>query len=235
MCGAVLITGGNKGLGLALTRRYLTGGWQVFAGYHSGLGELALLCDQFNDQLVPIPLDVTSLASIHWASRLVASHTPSLDILINNAGIFPPQAAGLLETLDLGDGTLEQTFDVNTFGPLRMAQVFIPMLKERPGKTIINISSESGSTVSYPRLGEYAYAMSKAALNMLTKILYNALSPHGYTILAVHPGWMRTGMGGPDADHDPAEPAEGIYQLSQNPRLPGDPIFVDFKGNPMPW
>lgn len=235
MYGSVLVTGGNRGLGLALTRRFLTGGWQVFAGYRSGLGELTLLSDQYADQLVPIPLDVTSLASIHWASRLVASHTPSLDILINNAGVFPRLAAGLLETLDLDDGTLECTFDVNTFGPLRVAKAFIPMLKEGQSKTIINISSESGSTGSYPRLGEYAYAMSKAALNMLTKILYNALSPHGFTILAVHPGWMRTGMGDPRADHDPAEPAEGIYQLTQSARLPGDPVFVDFKGNPMPW
>ena len=123
-----------------------------------------------------------------------------------------------LEARDLSDGHLERAMQVNAFGPLRVTQRFLPLLERGAGKTIVDVSSEAGSIESAWRTCELEYSMSKAALNMQTRLLANALGPRGYRVVAVHPGWMRTDMGGTEADIASEEASRGIFRLATDPR-----------------
>jgi NAD(P)-dependent dehydrogenase (short-subunit alcohol dehydrogenase family) len=129
----------------------------------------------------------------------------------------------------------QKTMDVNAFGPLRVIQQFLPLLKKGPRKLIINISSEAGSLADCCRSMEYAYCMSKSALNMASRILQNALAPAGFKVLAIHPGWMRTDMGGPEADIAPDEAADGIFELAMRQWQLDDNIYMDYQGTILPW
>jgi NAD(P)-dependent dehydrogenase (short-subunit alcohol dehydrogenase family) len=182
-----------------------------------------------------IPLDVADPGSIRQAVEKAREITPSLDILINNAAVHLENEIAALEDLDLEDGHLERTMAVNVFGPLRVAQQFLPLLEKGRGKLILNVSSEAGGIADCPRSREFAYCMSKAALNMQSRLLRNYLKPRGYTVLSVHPGWMRTDMGGPNADLSPDESAHGIFELATRGRLPPDEIYLDYRGRPLRW
>ncbi len=199
MIKSVFITGADKGLGFSLVQQFLRAGVRVFAGQYQANSDLSELAKSFPQTLTPIPLDVTQLDSVRRAADTVAKLVPALDVLINNAGVMLEERTPLLE-LDLARLPLFETLDVNAFGPLRMVQQFLPLLEKGEHKLILNISSEAGSIADCWRESEFAYSMSKAALNMQSKILQNHLKPRGFKILAVHPGWMRTDMGGADAD-----------------------------------
>lgn len=121
-------------------------------------------------------------------------------------------------------------------GPLRVAKAFLPMLRRNGRGLIVNISSESGSIGDARREKEFDYCMSKAALNMATKLLDNYLSDSGIRVIAVHPGWMRTDMGGQNADLDPGETAARLAELFERFDVKsGEPIFLDNKGHALPW
>jgi NAD(P)-dependent dehydrogenase (short-subunit alcohol dehydrogenase family) len=232
----VLVTGADAGLGLSLVKRFLVGEFAVFAGAYRSDAELRKLASEYGDTLMLIPLDVANTDSVRAAARLVAERTNTLDIVINNAGIHlvknPSQS---LEQLDFENQQFQQTMDVNAFGPLRVVQQFQPLLENSAHKLIINISSEAGSIADCRRENQFAYCMSKAALNMQSRILQNYLSPRGFKVLAVHPGWMRTNMGGPNATIAPDESAEGIFQLALKEWTADDPIYVDYRGVSLPW
>ncbi len=230
----VLITGAGKGLGLSLARRFLEEGSRVFAGLRRPEGASPELGRLFPDAYFPVPLDVASLDSVRAAAGRVAALAGSLDILVNNAGILLEARAPLLE-IDLASYPLAETMDVNAFGPLRVAREFLPLLGKGARKLVVNISSEAGSIANCWRESEFAYSMSKAALNMLSRILQNHLGPAGFKVLAVHPGWMRTDMGGPGADIEADEAAQGVYRLALKEWGPGDPIYMDYLGRPLPW
>lgn len=235
MAETVFITGADKGLGFSLVEKFLGEGFRVFAGRYGTGDRLQALADRFPHRLTAVPLDVSDMESVRQAAHTVAGLTDALDILINNAGIHIKGSDAPLEQLDLTDQHLQQTLEVNTYGPLRVTQQFLPLLERGKRKRIVNISSEAGSIADCWRDREYAYCMSKAALNMQSRILHNYLSPRGFRVLAVHPGWMRTDMGGPNADIDPAEAAAGILELVMRERSSDEPIYVDYRGTPMRW
>lgn len=250
MAHTILITGAGNGLGLDLTKKFLELGWQVFAGYHRSAERLKALTPVASgaagSNLMVVPLDVTKTESIRRAFETVSSATPALDILLNNAGVHLEDKHTPFAELDFTDGHLEKSMAVNAFGPLRVVQQFLPLLEAGEGRQIINISSEAGSIGDCWRKQEFAYCMSKAALNMQTKILHNCLQPHGFRLLAIHPGWMRTDMGGADADIEAEEAAEGIVKLitardrgaRQGQNLddePGDGLYCDYQGKPLRW
>jgi len=229
----VFITGADKGLGFSLATRFVQEGFQVFAGQYGPETNLQELAGRFPEMLIPIPLDVSDMESVRQAAELVGQRTSLLDVLVNDAAIYPPDVRGSLEELDFTNAA--RTFDVNTLGPLRVTQQFYPMLKKGRRKLIVNISSEAGSIASCRRDREYIYCMSKSALNMQCKILQNYLRPLGFKIIAIQPGWMRTDMGGADADIHPDESAAGIFALATTKREPDDVIFMDYTGRPLPW
>ena len=234
MIKTVFITGADKGLELSLVQRFLREDVHVFAGQHRTSRILPGLAKSFPESLTLIPLDVTQLDSVSQAADSVAKLTPALDILINNAAVMLERRTPLSE-LDLAHLPLFETLDVNTFGPLRMVQKFLPSLEKGDYKLILNISSEAGSIADCQRESEFAYSMSKAALNMQSRILQNYLKPHGFKILAVHPGWMQTDMGGSDAPIHPDEVAEGIFNLAVKNWNLDDEIYMDYQAQPLRW
>ncbi len=137
-----------------------------------------------------------------------------LDLIINNAALlYRESAVNPIERIDL-DAAAE-TLDVNALGPLRVLKHFLPLLYGGPRAMVVNLSSEAGGTPDCQRDAWYAYCMSKAALNMASMILQNYLREKGIKVLAVHPGWMRTRMGGEDAKYYNLESARAILELAE--------------------
>lgn len=154
--------------------------------------------------------------------------------MINNAGIHLENSRLPLEEADLA--AMRTMFNLNAMGPLQMTRAFLGLLRHGELKRIVNISSEAGSITDCTwRISEFGYCMSKAALNMQTKLLHNYLSPEGFKLLAIHPGWMRTEMGGASADIDAAESASGIASLVMKDWTENDGLYFDYLGKPLPW
>jgi NAD(P)-dependent dehydrogenase (short-subunit alcohol dehydrogenase family) len=240
MADSVLITGAGKGLGLSLTRRFLTAGYRVFAGIHQTCSFIKEYQEHYRELLSVIPLNVIDMNSVRAAAEKVSQEVSALEILINNAGVHLENKTVPLPELDLEDKHLQKTMEINAFGPLRVTQRFLPLLEKGHGKIIVNISSEAGSIGDCWRTQEYAYCMSKAALNMQTRILHNYLSSQGFRVKAVHPGWLRTDMGGREATLAPDESAERIFQIIENIRKDsgeesGQRLYVDYQGKELRW
>lgn len=227
----VLITGASRGLGHDMAAVYLAEGCRVLACARGGSSpKLAALKDKFGEDLQIIEMDIADSDSVLQAATQVKGHTDYLDIIINNAGIHADDSFKVLEDINV-DNSLE-VYNVNTLGALRVAQQFTALLGKGTAKILVNISSESGSITNCPREKEFDYCMSKAALNMQSVLLQNYLKIRGIKVLAVHPGWFRSDMGGPNAHLAVLEAAEGVVRLIDKfgSDLSG-PVFVDYTGN----
>jgi NAD(P)-dependent dehydrogenase (short-subunit alcohol dehydrogenase family) len=231
----LLITGANRGLGLALAFEAVRRGHTVFAGVRNtqeieeGLAEL-----QANSphQVTIIKLDVTDENSISSAVQQVKDQIGLLDGIINNAGVLCERDKKI-EEISLNQ--VQITFDVNLFGPMRVVKHFLPILVKSKESSIINISSEAGSYQNAYG-GDYSYALSKHSLNMFTKQIQNYLKETKVCVLSVHPGWIKTDMGGEAAPGSPEETAEGILDLLERKQeVQTQTNFINFKGEPMPF
>ncbi|HOH37319.1 MAG TPA: SDR family NAD(P)-dependent oxidoreductase, partial [Spirochaetota bacterium] len=157
----------------------------------------------------------------------------SIDILLNNAGVHFEESYSSLE--DVNFDVALKTHNINSLGPLRTVKSFLPFIKNGEKKLILNISSEAGSLSDCWREKEFDYCMSKAALNMQSILLQNYLKKDRIKVIAVHPGWMRTDMGGSKADIDSKESADEIFSLAEKDFALNDPIYMDYKGRIMHW
>ena len=229
---SVFITGAGSGLGLALAGVFLSEGWDVFAGTIEDSPELARLEGASKGRLTRFQLDVRNEDSVRAVRDATAGKTGSLEILINNAGINPAKDTPL-EELDFN--VVSDVLDVNALGPLRMAKHFLPLLEKGKLKRIIEISSEAGSLTDCTRTAWFGYCMSKTALNMQGRLLQNYLNPRGYSILLIHPGSIRSKMGGPTAADDPGDNAKIMYPMLTSTRKDSDPMYVQFDGKPLRW
>ena len=229
----ILITGTDFGLGFSLACRYLQEGWVVHALNRKIGSRLEDIKKFHKKDLFVYFADITREEEIKAAFDSISIKTPSLDILINNAGIHLDR--NKLDIDNLNYQNIETMYSVNTIGPLRVVQHALPFIKNGLQKLIVNISSEAGSIGDCWRDREYGYCMSKAALNMMTRILQNRLKNDNIKVLAIHPGWLKTDMGGPDATDNPDDAALQIYQtLSHQWNIP-DPFFIRRDGEPMHW
>jgi NAD(P)-dependent dehydrogenase (short-subunit alcohol dehydrogenase family) len=230
----VLITGASRGLGYDLTKKYLEDGNIVFAAVREVTApKLIILKEEYPDSLIPLKLEVTDTLSINDAAILVGEYTDKIDILINNAAIHSDTSFEILENANIDDCL--GVYDVNAIGPIRVVKAFINMLRNSASGKVINISSESGSISTCRREKEFDYCMSKAALNMGTKLLSNYLKKDNITVLSVHPGWMRTDMGGQNAHLDPYETACKLVELFNEMPTEEHPMFIDNNGIEFPW
>ncbi|HTV25280.1 MAG TPA: SDR family oxidoreductase [Polyangiaceae bacterium] len=228
---SVLITGANRGLGESLVNRFAADGWLVFAGQRS-LASSSTPVRDVSDRVTLLGLDVLDAASVARAAKKVSERTRGLDVLINNAAINPPGDGAALGELDFD--AIRSAYEVNAIGPLRVTQAFVSLLERGERPLVVNVSSEAGSLQHSWRDKGFGYCMSKAALNMQTTMLHLALKPKGIDVISLHPGWMRTDMGGPNASLDPAESAEGMYRVVTSADA-NTPRFVQHDGKPFPW
>jgi NAD(P)-dependent dehydrogenase (short-subunit alcohol dehydrogenase family) len=203
------ITGANRGIGLQTAKELAARGYRVILGVRSeSAGQEAAQQVGHGSEFVVI--DVADSESISRAAEDITGRIEQLDVLINNAGIYPDEGVSIL------DSTREQlveTFQTNTFGPIVVAQAFLPLLNRSKRGRIINVSS------GYGQLGGLSadvpsYCLSKLALNGVTLMLADKLRGDGIAVNSVCPGWVRTDMGGAGATRSVEEGAAGIVWLA---------------------
>ena len=235
MAKTIFITGADVGLGRSLTRLFAEMGYHVFAGHLKPNTTFGDLPEPIAARITPIPQDVSSTENVRKSATLVSQHTDAIDILINNAGVNLDDHDQTIDEIDLDDGRAQKQFEVNALGPLRCIQQFITLLRKGESKRIINISSEAGSLGQSWRVGAIGYCMSKAALNMQSTILVNHLGNEGFVIVNMHPGWMISDMGGPDADITTDVAARGIADWGLKDWPKDKLTYIDYQGTPLPF
>ncbi len=233
---SVLITGANRGIGLAFAHSFAADGWRVHACCRDpdGAEDLAALsvvmasADTAGAVMLH-RLDVTDGSRIAGLSRELADE--AIDVLVNNAGVMGP-GTGFGE-MDY-DGWLP-VFETNTLAPMRMAEGFVEQVAKSGRKLIVNISSIMGSLGENADGGAIIYRSSKAALNMVSKSLSAELAPRGITVIVFHPGWVSTDMGGPDAAVTPGESVEGMRAVIERVTPNDSGRFFNFDGHEIQW
>lgn len=231
----VLITGASKGLGYSLAEAYAGAGYFVIAcARNIASVNLLRLKEANQDNVRLVTIDVAKTDSVEKAAAKIRLDVPSIDIIINNAAIHPDGSVLELEKMDVDDCL--DTININTLGALRVAKAFLTLLENSSLKTLINITSEAGSIYNSKRVKEFDYCMSKTALNMQSKLLQNYLENKRVTVLAIHPGWMRTDMGGQNAKISSDEAANGIINIIENcSHGQKYPLYIDYKGIPLEY
>ncbi|MDP3280204.1 MAG: SDR family oxidoreductase [Nitrosomonas sp.] len=228
-----LITGTNRGIGLEFVRQYAKDGWRVFACCRNPATAEALnrLATQYPDQITVHPLDVTSHHQIEQLSQALSNQT--IDLLINNAGIYPPEHGDALGKTDYS--AWAYAFAVNTMAPLKMAEAFIQQISKSQLKTIITITSKMGSIADNRGGGSYIYRSSKAAVNIVMKSMSIDLNSNQITAVLLHPGWVRTDMGGPNALITAEQSVTGMRRVIDNLTPADSGKFYAFDDQIVPW
>jgi NAD(P)-dependent dehydrogenase (short-subunit alcohol dehydrogenase family) len=206
----ILITGANRGIGLELTREFASYGWRVLACCRDPqrAEELQTLAERSAGAVTVFPLEVTDGERIRALSATLAEER--IDILLNNAGVSGPeqQDFGVIDT----DAWL-RTFQINSIAPLNMAVAFVEQVARSRRRIIATIGSQLGSLTENTEGGMYAYRSSKAAAHMVVKSLSIDLQGRGITVVALHPGWVSTRMGGPEAPVKPRQSAADLFAV----------------------
>jgi NAD(P)-dependent dehydrogenase (short-subunit alcohol dehydrogenase family) len=227
-----LVTGANKGIGLEICRQLAHEGVQVvLTSRDEARGiEAQRLLARHGAGVDYRRVDVTEPASMESAFTYVSEKYGKLDILVNNAGILPDQNA---RGVSVSAKTVREVFETNTLGAFQVSQRFLPLLRKSESGRIINLSSGLGS-LSDMGGGYPAYRISKAALNAVTLILADELRELGISVNAVCPGWVKTDMGGKNAERPVEKGASGIVKLALlEKEVPTGKFLRD--GREIPW
>jgi NAD(P)-dependent dehydrogenase (short-subunit alcohol dehydrogenase family) len=226
----VIVTGANRGIGLALSRHLLTQGAYVYAGARQPdkAAELQALRQKFGPKLHIAALDVQRVESINAFVKVLADKP--VDVLINNAGVNLDHGRRIQE---LPADVLAQTFDANTLGPYRMVQSFLAGLHRAKRPVVANISSIMGSIAENQSGGNTAYRVSKTATNMLTKCL--AIEETKLIALTLHPGWVKTRMGGDNAQIDVDTSASGLLDVISRAKPEDSGKYFRYSGEQAAW
>ncbi len=235
MTGAVLITGASRGIGLALSIVFAQHGWTVFAGARKPRTPLLWNAGREFPNLHPVTLDVLDDTSVRAAMDLIANATDTLDILVNNAAIFPGEGNERLHELDLS--WFGEAIETNVTGVARASRAALPLLRKSAHPRLANISSGAGSITDKDDCSYYPYAVSKAALNMLTRAMAAEFRPDGIIVTALSPGWVKTDMGGEHAPLTPDQSARSLYRTIAGLTLEDSGCFLgrDGRGDEYAW
>ena len=230
--GSVLITGSSRGLGLEFVRQYLQDGWRVYATCRSPERalDLARLAGENRDTLSLHPLDVSEPRHIRALQQVLAG--VPLDLLINNAGVLGPKNQGFGHTD--ADAWL-YALRVNTIAPLKMIEAFTDNLAAGGRKLAATVTSRMGSIGDNDSGGYYIYRSSKAAANAVVKSAALDLKKREITVVALHPGWVRTDMGGPEAELEAEQSVEQLRRLLERVGPEDSGVFFDLDGSVIPW
>ena len=246
MTRTALVTGANRGIGLEFVRQLLARGDHVVAACrHPGKASaLNTLAGEHPGRLHVLPLDVAdakSRASLLHDLPLVLGDDGRIDLLLNNAGVLHSgERFGHVE-----QAMLDDSLRTNAIGPFLLAQALVPLLCDvapghaddtgSPRTVIANISSQLGSIANTTRFGTPSYDISKSAQNMGSVLLARALAERGIVVLALHPGWVQTEMGGAQAQVAPADAVAGLLRVIDAATPAQSGTFLDWRGEALPW
>lgn len=232
----IVITGANRGIGLELARQYIARPeTQVYALCRKPeeAKALQLIETEAAGRLNVLHFEATDEVDIHHAAEAVAGFTDRVDLLLNNAAINPPSDHQRLETITAE--TMLHTLHINTVAPLMVAQSFANLLKQGSLPRLVNVSSEMGSLNDRDYGGYHAYCASKAALNMITRGLSAELIEHGIVTISLDPGWVKTDMGGEDADLTPEESVRGMIRVIDGLTRKDNGSYLRWNGRTLAW
>lgn len=224
MTATVLITGANRGVGLALARHYHAAGWAVIGVCRSGGEEAAELRDVAETLIEGI--DVTRAEDVERLKGELAGRR--LDLLINNAGMLRDESLG-----EIDFDSIRSQMEINAYAPLRVSEALLDNLGE--GARIANITSRMGSIADNDSGGRYGYRASKAALNAFGKSLAMDLKPRGIAVAQIHPGYVKTRMVNFGGMISAEEAAAGIAQRIEELTLENSGGFWHSNGEALPW
>lgn len=224
-----LVSGGNRGIGLEIVRQLAERGNTVILGSRNEEQGRAA-AEGLSGRVVVRQLDVTDAESIDWLASFVEDEFGWLDILVNNAGVANDRdRRGVDAALD----RVREALEVNLFGAWRLCEVFVPLMRRNGYGRIVNVSSGLGA-LNDMGSGSPAYRVSKAGLNVLTRILASELRGSGILVNSVCPGWVQTDMGGPNASRPIEEGADTPVWAATLPNNgPTGGFFRDRR--PIPW
>ena len=228
----VFVTGANRGLGLEFARQYARDGWKTIAACRApkSARELKALQSQHPDRITILALDVIDAGSVRAAAAQLRGEP--IDLLINNAGVggVPAQKIGSLDY-----AAWARVIDTNVLGPARVTEALLDNVASGGDKRIVTLTSRMGSIADNSSGGSYAYRSSKAGVNAVMKSFSIDLAPRGITCVVVHPGWVRTDMGGAGGKLAPAESVKALRALIDSLK-PGDAgKFFNYDGSELPW
>jgi NAD(P)-dependent dehydrogenase (short-subunit alcohol dehydrogenase family) len=223
----VLITGASRGIGLEFTRQYAAGGWQVTATCRDPSTATPLL--NLHGDIATYPLDVTDAQQL--ADLVAELDGRPIDLLINNAGVIGDrgEAVGKLDY-----DAWAKVLWINALAPIRIAEALADNVAASDRKAMLFLTSQLGSIANNSG-GQYSYRSSKACLNAAVKTLSVELAGRGITCLLVHPGWVRTDMGGSGAVVSPGDSVAGMRALIDKLRPADNGRFVTYRGEELPW
>lgn len=224
----VLITGANRGLGLEFVKQYALDNYEVIACTRkiNKKDDLHRLQASFKNISIHT-LDVENFLSIDQFAKTL---TKPIDILINNAGLYPNSSFD-----HINYETWLNAFKINTLAAFKMVKAFLPHLKKGELKKIASLTSKMGSIDDNSGGGEYLYRSSKTALNMVMKSLSIDLKPHDMSLITLHPGWVRTDMGGPNGLIDVDESVTGMKRQIDKLSIKTSGQFIAYDGKKIPW
>ncbi|MBB5080452.1 SDR family NAD(P)-dependent oxidoreductase [Nonomuraea endophytica] len=218
-----LVTGGNRGIGREVCLQLAELGHTVLLGSRSPVAE------ELGGDIVPLRLDVTSAADIAQVAATVSERYGRLDALVNNAAIaYDTWQSAASADLD----AVREAAETNLYGPWRLTQALLPLLRESAHPRIVNVSSEAASLTNMGG-GTPAYGTTKVALNALTRMLAAELRADGVLVNAICPGWVATDMGGPGGRPVAAGAAGVVWAATLPDDGPTGGFFRD--GRPLPW
>ena len=226
------VSGANRGIGFGLTLEMVQHGCKVAAGYRDEHKSRELLAEaEKHGAILPVKVDVTNENDLKHLYHFIDDQFGYLNILVNNAGVNINEPAQVNE---LNWEDLAVSLEVNVRGPLMTSKTLYPFFQKGKEKKIINISSQMGS-IQLTGGGATPYRVSKAALNMLTRNQAIEYKRDGIAVVILHPGWVRTDMGGPAAPMTAEESARKIFQIIEMISLANTGEFISVTGDKIPY
>jgi len=226
------ITGCNRGLGLEFVQQLLARGQRVIATCRdiATATDLTALTLKHSGQLSLVEMDVSDEASMREAVALL--NDEAIDVFINNAGMYGPRDANFGNV----DGpAMVEVLYTNAVAPVLLTQLLIDNVRKGSGKKLVYVSSKMGSIADNGRGGSYIYRSSKTALNSVVKSLALDLAPEGIATATLHPGWVRTDMGGPNGLIDAPESVSGMLNVIDGLSVANTGQFFNYDGSTIAW
>ncbi|SDK60665.1 Short-chain dehydrogenase [Methylophilus rhizosphaerae] len=225
----ILITGANRGIGLEYVKQYAEQGHTVYATVRDlQKAEALQALARQHPHVHLLQLDVADVSAIHALADQFSTLT--IDILISNAGVYPPSHFG-----DTDAQAWLHAFQVNTLSTYYLAEAFLPHMQRAKQARLIAMTSKMGSITDNGSGGEYIYRSSKTALNMVVKSLALDLRKFDIAVAMLHPGWVRTDMGGPNGLIDTETSVAGLRKVIDTLTIAQSGEFIAYDGKRVPW